>query len=92
MSDIRPKEIRPMTDGTYVVAVQLEFVCDGDTVRVGDHAQAPVGDACAALHQAALAALGGEVLEARNTDAFERKPPDPGKVTQHDTECHAHKR
>ncbi len=80
MTDVRSKPFQPMTDGSYVVPVRLEFSLDGDTVRIGDHTDSRIGDACAALHQAALDAIGGQILEARNTDAFERKPPDPGKV------------
>lgn len=81
MSDVRIKPFNEMTDGTYAVNVDLEFTIDGNNVSISDHSDQPVGDVCAALHYAALQAIGGEILEARNTDAFERKPFDPGKVS-----------
>jgi hypothetical protein len=80
MSDPRIKPLQPMTDGTYVVPVQIVFTIDGDGMAINDHSDMPIGDACAALHVAALKEIGGLILEARNTDRFEHKPDDPDRA------------
>jgi hypothetical protein len=80
MSDVRSKPFKPMTDGSYVVPVELTFNVSGADVVITDKSGEPIGDACAALHFAALKAIGGKIVEARNTDAYERKPRDPDKV------------
>jgi hypothetical protein len=73
-------QIRAMTDGSFVVTVELMFNVNGKKVVVTDHSEQDIGDACSALHFAALRAIGGKIVEARNTDAFSRQPRDPGKL------------
>jgi hypothetical protein len=80
MSDVRQKPFKAMTDGSYVVPVELTFNVNGADVVITDKSGEPIGDACAAIHFAALKAIGGKIIEARNTDAFEKKPRDPDKV------------
>lgn len=86
MGDPRIRPFQPMTDGTYVVPVQINFTIDGDGMAINDHSDMPIGDACAALHHAALKEIGGMILEARNTDRFERKPDDPDKAKHSQSE------
>ncbi|MEQ9500950.1 MAG: hypothetical protein RIT81_29035 [Deltaproteobacteria bacterium] len=92
MSDIRAKPFKAMTDGTYVVDVQMNISITGDKVEISDHSGQGIGDACAALHFAALQSLAGlEITEARNTDRFEDKPDDPGKVVRGEVGLNASK-
>ena len=83
MSDprIRSDAVKTMTNGTDAVKIEMEFTFTPDgEVRITDRAHGNVGDACAALHQAALEEIGLQITEARNTDAYERKPDDPAGV------------
>lgn len=93
MSDVRMRPFKAMTDGTYVVDVEMSIRVDGNQLSISDHSGQPIGDACAALHYAALQAMEGlEITEARNTDRFEKKPPDPGKVVRGEVSLNASKR
>ncbi|MBK6688421.1 MAG: hypothetical protein IPG45_28365 [Deltaproteobacteria bacterium] len=83
MTDIRAKPFQAMTDGTYVVPVELSFTIDGEHLTITDHSDQGIGDACAALHHAAAETIGGQILDVWNTDRFQRKPADPDAV-QHE--------
>jgi hypothetical protein len=84
MSDPRMRAggIKEMTDGSYWVDVELTFTIDGNKISIADKTNQPIGDACAALHHAALSSIGAQILEQRNTDAYQDKPEDPGAIVR----------
>lgn len=77
-----PKILEARRSGRGVIAkVQLTIRIDGGSMVVGDNPMTPVGDACAAIHEQLVAAMGPvNVVESRSTKDYSERPTDDPKL------------